>query len=65
MIGCGDLKAKIVSFQEKLRNLSLVVILEKTNLIDTADSFVNSSKISLANYSDEYVYNTDQSGFTR
>jgi hypothetical protein len=38
---------------------------EKTNLIDTADLFVNSSKIFLANYSDDDVYNTDQSGFTR
>jgi len=29
MIGCGDLKAKIVSFQEKLHDLSQAVILEK------------------------------------
>jgi hypothetical protein len=38
---------------------------EKRDIIGTADLFINSSKLFLENFTDDNVYNTDQSGFSK
>jgi hypothetical protein len=38
---------------------------EKFDIIGSADLFVDSSKIFMQNYTDENIYDTDQSGFNR
>jgi hypothetical protein len=64
--GYGDLRATIVLFQGKItRFVTSGYSREKRNIIGTADLFINSSKLFLENFTDDNVYNTDQSGFSK